>query len=173
MTAEVQRGTIVIATGPLFGKPAEALREACAEGLRRLADIGTETMRYAMLNYGLARTGRTISSIRAIHRNTKRNTLGYWIITPTDVWSGELHIRQTGTVRKVTRGGRVRSVKQWSVRVARSTGSGRPTRSWLAYGERGGRRLRRSTNYYARTTQALRRIRYSGVFLPLITEKLG
>lgn len=172
MTAEVQRGAIVIATGPLFGRPAQALNEACAEGLRRLADIGTETMRYAMLNYGLARTGRTISSIRAIHRNTRRNALGYWIITPTDVWSGELHIRQTGGVIKQTKRGS-RYVKTWSVRVARSSGSGRPTRSWLAYGERGGRRLRRSTNYYARTTQALRRIRYSGVFLPLITEKLG
>ncbi|MCX7618927.1 hypothetical protein [Tepidiforma sp.] len=165
-------GAGIYVSGPLFERSSEAIREACAEGLAQLADTGVEVMQDQMRRYQLVRTGRTASSVRAIHRQSRPGSLGYWLITPTDVWAGELRIRQTGTVVKVNKKGIKRRVKTWSVGVARAEATGRPTRSWLAYGERRGRKLRKATNYYAATTAALRKLRYDRVFLPLLSEAL-
>jgi hypothetical protein len=159
-------------SGPLFQPDAgKRMHDAVAQGLLQLGEIGAETMRYSMLNYHLIRTGRTISSIRVIQRR-KQGTAGYVFITPTDVWSGVISVRRGGMEKYTTRTGKTRKRRIWHRSVLESHNN-RPTRSWLAFGERKGRRLRKSTDFYGRTIYALNKVKKQGIFAPPIVEALS
>lgn len=146
------RPVTIEASGPLFDRPSERLTGAGREVVLRLGSYGADVMRYAMLNQRVYRTGRAASSVRAVHVARSARAVGYVKIMPTDVWSGEIRIRQTGT----TIGKRGRRIKTWSVSVTRSDTS-RPPRTWLAYGIRGGRRLGRAKNFFTTTRRDLAR----------------
>jgi hypothetical protein len=159
-------------SGPLFQPDAgKRMHDAVAQGLLALGEIGAETMKYSMLNYKLVRTGRTVSSIRVIQRR-KAGTAGYVFITPTDVWGGVISVRRGGLETYTTKKGKVRQRRIWHRSVLESHNN-RPTRSWLAFGERKGRRLRRTSDFYARTIYALNKVKKQGIFAPPIVEALS
>jgi len=105
---------------------------------------------------GVRRTGQTINSVTARHVRRSENVAGYAVILPTAVWGGVLSIRSAGTETYVNRRGQTRTRKVWERRVLR-TDISRPTRTWLAYGLRGGRKLRPARNFFGRTSTELRR----------------
>lgn len=146
------RPVTITVSGPLFDRPSERLTAATRDVVLRLGAYGADVMRYAMLNQRVYRSGRAASSVRAVHVARSARAVGYVKIMPTDVWSGELRIRQTGT----TIGKRGRRIRTWSVSVVRSEGS-RPPRTWLAYGIRGGRKLGRTRNFFGTTRRDLAR----------------
>lgn len=146
------------ASGPLFDRPGRAVAQGAAALIADYAAAGTEIMRAQMEALGIRRTGQAINSVTARHVRRSENVAGYAVILPTAVWGGVLSIRRAGTTSYVNRRGQRRTKTVWERRVVRSDAS-RPTRAWLAYGIRSGRKLARQRNFFGRTSTELRRRR--------------
>jgi hypothetical protein len=143
-------------SGPLFDRPGRALAQGGAALIADYAGVGVEIMRNQMEALGVRRTGQAINSVTARHVRRSEAVAGYAVILPTAVWGGVLSVRRAGTETYVNRRGQTRTRTVWERRVLRSDSS-RPTRAWLAYGMRGGRKLGKQRNFFGRTSTELRR----------------
>jgi len=143
-------------SGPLFDRPGRALAQGAAVLIADYAGVGVEIMRNQMEALGVRRTGQAINSVTARHVRRSENVAGYAIILPTAVWGGVLSVRRAGTETYINRRGQTRTRTVWERRVLQTDAS-RPTREWLAYGMRGGRKLGKQRNFFGRTSTELRR----------------
>lgn len=161
MTTVRLSADLVQAVGPLFEVPEKAIAKGARELVEDFAFAGEKLMASHMLQLGVRRTGATAASVRARLVRRNESAAGYAVIMPTRVWGGVLSIRDTGRREQYESRGTLRTRKVIERKVVRSDTSGLPTRTWLAYGLRQGRKLGKQRNFFARTATDLRKRRAS------------
>ncbi len=149
-------------SGPLFESHiVQLFKGAVHAGIADIADETDDIMMAQIVAGGMVDSGALMRSVDIMLVRSSMDVVGYAAVAPTDTWRGSLTIQQTGTVKKKSKSGKTRRVKTYS-RSATSTGN-RPTHAWLTRGVRGGKKLRRGYDFYARTATAVKRLDYNGM----------
>lgn len=158
--------------GPLFDPGMIRLfNGAVYAGMAELADEADDIMAAQISAGGLVASGRLLRSVDIQTKRSSQDVIGYFKIEPTDVWQGSVSVRKTGTATRTTKKGKRQRVNVYSVRS--STSASRPPKTWIAKGTRGGKKLTRGYDIFARTATAVRRLDHNRIIAGYIEKALN